>query len=136
MSVGYGGKATLMDDHGSMLLYSYCSYNLNDKSFTESLMHVLDGEIYIDRNVVPEPEIHTKICKKANGRKYLRIKRIKKDASIREMIVEGFINVRNSVGTWRTDDCGTDIIALRLISKIFGEYQETGEIPAYVSIFA
>ena len=94
-----------------------------------------DGELYIDRDAFMEPEIHERIKKTVSGKK-LVVKRIKREASIGKLMEAGKIKVKNASGTWHTTEDGTDIMAVKILLKIFGEYQETGKLPEHVGWFS
>ena len=52
-----------------------------------------------------------------------------------ELFEDGKIKVKNASGTWKTTESGIDIMALKILSKMFDEYQETGKVPEHVSWF-
>ena len=62
MGMGFCGRADLEQEDESIMIYSYCCYNLNDKNY-ESFCNIKDGEIYIDRDALVEPDIHVKTKK-------------------------------------------------------------------------
>lgn len=134
MSLGYGGYANLVQHDNTLVMYCYSCYNINNdgyKKFKESP----DGELYIGRNAFVEPEIREKIKKMPSGKKKMITKRIKKDVPFGELFDMGKIKVKNAGGTWETNVSGVDIIALKILLRIFDEYQETGEIPQKVGLF-
>ena len=135
MSIGYGGYANLQQADNTMVIYSYCCYNVNNADY-KHFMEIEDGELYIDRDAFVEPEIHEKIKKIASGRKKVIVKRIKKDAPFGELFEAGKIRVKNASGTWRTTESGIDIMALKILFKLFSEYQKTGGLPEHVSWFS
>ena len=134
MSKGYGGYADLRKEDDTMLMYSYCSYNVNLDHWRE-MQAAEDGELWIERNALIEPEIHEHIKRMPSGRKQLQVKRIKKEAPVGELYDAGKITVKNASGTWKTLGQGVDMIAVSILHKLFDEYQETGQIPQRVGWF-
>ena len=135
MSVGLGGYADLVAADNTLVIYKYCCYNVNNAEYKQ-FMEMEDGEMNIDRGAFVEPEIHVRIRKSPSGGKRLVSKRIVQDVPIEAMIEAGKIKVMNASGTWRTTESGVDIMALKLLFKLFNEYQETGEIPGHLSWFS
>ena len=131
MSMGYGAYANLVHFDDDLIMYSYCCYNVNNENYN-IFEKMEDGELYIDRDALVEPEIREKIKKMPSGRRKQIGKRIKKNVSVEELFYMGKIKVKNASGTWKTTDFGIDIMALRILYKIFDEYQETGVIPKNV----
>ena len=66
----------------------------------------------------------------------LIVKRIKQDVPFNELFEAGKIKVKNASGTWRTTESGMDIMALKILFKLFDEYQETGELPEHIECFS
>ncbi len=60
MSRGIGGYMNLIAADDTMLIYSYCCYNVNNDDWRE-MQKMEDGEIFIDRAALVEPEIHRKM---------------------------------------------------------------------------
>lgn len=135
MSMGYGGYADLQQSDDTLVVYLYCCYNVNNDNY-KHFMKFKDGELYIERDAFVEPEIHEKIKKTAFGRKKLVVKRVKRDVPIGELFEAGKIKVKNASGTWKTTESGIDIMALKILYKMFDEYQKTGEIPEHISWFS
>lgn len=135
MSMGYGGYANLQQYDDTLVVYLYCCYNINNDDY-KHFMKIEDGEMYIERDAFVEPEIHEKVRKMASGRKKLIAKRIKKNVPFNELFETGKIKVKNASGTWRTTESGIDIMALKILFKMFNEYQETGELPEHVGWFS
>ena len=130
MSIGYGGLAVLVDADDTMLVYAYKSYNLNiDEKEYRGKMELMDGEIFIDRSVLVEPITKEKFKKLPSGRKKLIKKMYIQYVDVAGLCETGKIKIKNASGTWLTVECGMDIVARNLCSKIFVEYQETGKIP-------
>ncbi len=133
MGMGFCGRADLEQEDESIMIYSYCCYNLNDKNY-ESFCNIKDGEIYIDRDALVEPDIHVK-TKKIGRRKKTITKRVKRDVPFDKLFEQGKVQVKNASGTWRTYFRGIDIIAMHILFNLFNEYQETGEIPKRIIYF-
>lgn len=134
MSMGYGGYADLGQHDGVSVVYLYCCYNVNCGDY-KHFREIQDGVLYIERNAFIEPDIRGKIKKTAARRKKLIVKRIKKRVPFDELLKDGKIKVKNAGGTWETTEFGIDIMALKILFKIFDEYQETGELPKHIAWF-
>ena len=134
MSLGYGGFADLQQSDDTMVIYLYCCYNVDNDEY-KHFQQLEDGELYIDRDAFVEPEIHEKIRKTASGRKRTITKRVPIDFDLIELLESGKITVSNAGGTWQTTNDGIDIIAVKLLRKIFNEYQKTGDIPKRVGFY-
>ena len=63
------------------------------------------------------------------------IKRIPVNVNYEKMIAEGSIIIENSLNCWKTTDTEMciDVMALRLLHKLFGVYQEESKIPECIS---
>ncbi|MGE9876446.1 hypothetical protein ACQQ9V_11055 [Hornefia butyriciproducens] len=135
MSIGIGAHANLIAEDKNTVMYEYGSYNLNDPQFRNE-NHLLDGFITMQRTCFGEPEIHEKVKKMPSGKKKLVIKRIPVDVEYGEMILDGRIVVENCSNTWRMteNELHLDVMALRLLFKIFRSYQEERTIPKVISL--
>ena len=133
MSIGFKASANLVTSDNEGFLYGYTCCNLNLKDNRQSACAADDGEIWISRDALLEPEIHERIQRLPSGRKKTMIKRIPQWVPVRELIVKGKISVKNSGRTWETED-SVDIMALRILENIFREYQVQGIIPEHVSV--
>ncbi len=134
MSLGYGYRACLACADENTAIYTYCCYNLNIEGY-DRRKNAMDGEITIELDAIPEPEIHEKLKRFPSGRKRLVVKRLPRNADIDKLIAEGKITVKNASGTWRTWENGVDTEARRVLWNIFDEYQITGALPKDVSGF-
>ena len=134
MSRGYGGDMDLVADDSTTLMYTYCCYNVNNDNY-KKYMGLADGEIVIFRNALIEPEIHSKIKKLPGGHKRIVEKRVKRDVSWEDLFICRRVIVKNASGTWFTTLEGIDFIALKMLFKLFSEYQRTGEVPKHISWF-
>ncbi len=134
MSLGIGAYANKILEDAKTVIYEYGGYNLNVSEFRNE-DHVCDGSITISKSCFADPEIHEKIKKMPGGRKKLIVKRIPVSVDYREMIANGLIEVENCGNCWQTigEVNNTDIAAIRILFKIFREYQINGAIPEYVS---
>lgn len=132
--MGYGGYANLIQADDTLVMYSYCCYNVNNDGY-KRFMQTADGELYIDRDAFPEPEIHTKFKRTGKGKKRPVVKRVKKEVPFDDLLQAGKIKVKNASGTWAVSDFGTDVMALRLLCRLFDQYQETGELPESVGSY-
>lgn len=66
MSRGFGGYMDLVANDSTVLMYTYCCYNVNNDDY-KKYMGIADGEIVISREALVEPEIHSKLKKMPNG---------------------------------------------------------------------
>ena len=60
MSKGHCCYAHLIANDDTLLLYSYCAYDINRADWQE-MKKKEDGEIAIDRDSLMEPEVHEKV---------------------------------------------------------------------------
>lgn len=134
MSRGYGGYAHLIRDDDSMFLYSYCAYNVNLNNWQE-MKQTEDGKLWIERNALIEPEMNKHANLTIVGEKQVEVKRVKREYSVGELYDAGKIKIQNASGTWKTLGPDVDIIAVKILHKIFYEYQETGKVPEHVVWF-
>ena len=68
MSRGIGGSCRIVEEDEHTVIYEYGGYNLN-KSEYRNPDRICDGLITVDKNVLVEPEIHTKIKRTQGGKK-------------------------------------------------------------------
>lgn len=134
MSIGFYGRASLVESDESTLFYSYACCDINRREIWREVWEKEDGELWISRDALIEPEIHEKIRRMPSGRKRLVVKRVPHWPPVEELIDSGKIMVKNAAGTW-TMAGSVDRMAIRLLDKIFMEYQIQGEIPQLVSVF-
>lgn len=135
MSLGQGGLANKILEDEETVIYEYGGYcTCIPESRNEN--RVLDGSITIPKSCFAEPEIHEKIKKMPSGRRKPITKRIPVDVDYRKMIADGLIQVENCGSCWQVTDDGkrVDVMACLILSHIFREYQETGEIPERIGI--
>ena len=118
----------------TMLIYSYCCYNVNNDDWRE-MQKMEDGEIFIDRAALVEPEIHRKMKRMPSGRKMLIEKRVPRDYSFSDMLGAGQVTIKNASGTWMKSPDGIDLMACKMLYKFFREYQETGVIQEHIEYF-
>lgn len=128
MSIGYQGFAVLVEQDDECAIYSYGCSNWNDEKY-ENHEHVKDGLITINKASLPEPEIHIKRKRFPGGRKRMVEKRIPVDVSFEELFASGGVSVDNSAYCWRTAYDEVDFIALKLLYKIFRDYQLNDSLP-------
>lgn len=125
MSLGYAGRAVLIDSDGRSAHYAYECENWNCKDDAPKL----DGEIYIEFEPI------------ATARKIVRTKRypqcvplsgMAENVDFYELMEAGSLSVRNCSNTTRCDTNGVDLQAFSLISKIAYHIQEDGAFPEKV----
>ena len=131
MSMGYCGSAILEMADATTLVYLYCSYNLNLEDYKEH-EEKYNGEIIINRNSLIEPDVYTKRIRRPSGKKVFEERIRKKDIDIQKLLENGDVKIVNSSGAWQFFN-GYDIMAIRLVEKIFDKYQEERDVPEMVS---
>ena len=136
MSMGYGAHLVkIMEDENTVLFHYSCG-NVNEGLEHYNVMiDTHDGEIVIDKTCFHEPEIHIKVKKGPSGRKRTVEKRIHVDVPYGEYIENGLIQIKNASGCWKTNN-DVDIMALKLLFKLFDMYQDDGNIPNTISWFS
>lgn len=134
MSRGIGGYMNLIAADVTMLIYSYCCYNVNNDDWRK-MQKMEDGEIFIDRAALVEPEIHQKMKRMPSGRKKLIKKRVPRDYSFSDMLGAGQVTIKNASGTWMMSPDGIDLMACKMLYKFFREYQEIGVIQEHIGYF-
>ena len=102
--------------------------------YTDSA-NIFDGMILIDKSSFIEPEIHTKRKCKPNGKR-VTISKVVVNYNIPydSFIKDGSIVIENCSNAWSFSDAGFDHMALRLVYKLFIEYQKHGVTPERVNI--
>ena len=134
MSRGIGANCRILIEDEKTVIYEYACYNVNQDNWREA-MEVWDGLISIEKDAFVEPDIHTKLKRMPSGRKKLIAKSIKKDVDSATLFAKEKVEIKNSSMTWsRIGDY--DIMALKLLWKIFDIYQEEGIIPKNCSWFS
>lgn len=133
MSLGYCASAILETADENTLLYFYCSYNLNEECYKEH-KDKFDGDIIINRKSLVKPDVYTKRIRKPSGKKVFEERIRKKSVDLQNLLTNGDVEIENSSGAWQIVD-GYDMMALRLVRKIFDKYQEERDIPERVDIF-
>lgn len=134
MSRGIGAHAKLISNNKNMIIYQYGSYNLNDEKFRNA-EHIYDGLIMIDRSCFEEIDLQTQKVASLYGRK----RKIKKENIINvnysKHISENRIIIENCSNCWKvvSDEKHIDVMACRLLTKLFAEYQMEGKAPDAVS---
>ncbi len=134
MSLGIGARANLVVQDDTTVIYEYGGYNLNQQEYRNE-GHLYDGSITISRSCFAEPEIHERLKKMPNGRKKPITKRIPISVDYPKMIDEGLIVIENCSNCWHTsqDEKHVDITALRILFRLFKQYQEEGKPPEHIS---
>lgn len=134
MSLGIGGWAELAAEDDTYAVYCYAPSNLNNPA-CYNREKILDGMIQIKKSSLLEPEIHEKIKHLPHGKKKKIIKRIRVSPDFDQLLAAEDIVVENSTFCWITADNGYDLMALRLIYKIYSDYQDEGALPQKVSMY-
>lgn len=125
MSLGYAGRAVLIDSDDRAALYAYECENWNRKNDAPKL----DGEIYIEFEPI------------ASARKIVRTKRypqgillsgMAENVDFYELVEAGSLAVHNCSNATHCDPDGIDIQAFSLISKIAYHIQADGVFPEKV----
>jgi len=135
MSKGYAGRLIVDTLDATRVIYKYACGNVNKGLDIYNVdIGNLDGMITIDKSCFVETEIHQKIKKMPSGKKKVVKRRIIIPVDYGKYIEEGLITIKNASACWR-EIAGIDFIALKLLFKLFNEYQNQGEIPEKISIF-
>lgn len=134
MSRGIEAHANLIVEDEKTVIYGYGGYNLNDSRYRNE-NHIYDGIITIQRDCFAEPEVQEIMKKIPSGRKKVVVKRNPVYVEYGEMLEDGRIIVENCSNTWWTteDELHVDVMACKLLFKIFLCYQEKGAIPDEIS---
>jgi hypothetical protein len=130
MSKGHCGYAHLVASDDTLLLYSYCAYDINRADWQE-MKKKEDGEIAIDRDSLIEPEVHEKVKRLPYGKRTIVVKRIEREVPYEDLLQAKKIRIQNASGAWDFSETGIDEVALKIVHIIFSEYQKTGNIPDY-----
>ena len=130
MSKGHCGYAHLVAGDDTLLLYSYCAYDINRADWQE-IKKKEDGEIAIDRDSLIEPEVHEKVKRLPSGKRTTVVKRIEREVPYEDLLQAKKIRIQNASGAWDFSETGIDEVALKIVHIIFSEYQKTGNIPDY-----
>lgn len=125
MSLGYSGRAVLVDSDGCAALYAYECENWNRKDDAPKL----DGEIYIEFE--PIVSAH-KIVRTKHYPEGIPLKGMAENVDICELMEAGSLSVRNCSNATHCDSNGIDLQAFSLISKIAYHIQAEGEFPERV----
>ena len=133
MSMGYCASCRKVSENEREILYEYTCYNIGEINW-EGSREAFDGVILIKKAALVEPVIHENFKNTSNGKKLVS-KRVHVDVSMSELISSGRIRIENCSGTWQITDGGMDIMALRLVRKLFSEYQNKGAMPEKTSFF-
>lgn len=135
MSIGVGGSARIVLQDENTVVYEYAPYNLNEPEYSNS-DHIYDGLITISKDSMVEPEIHEKLKRMPSGRKKLIVKRIRRNVDYSRLLAAGKITIENSrycrhfVGTEKN----IGIMAMRIVFRIYDQYQDEGTLPETISL--
>lgn len=134
MSMGYAARLVKELEDEEYVLFKYASANASNENYAE-MIKKLDGSIFVNKKCFVEPEIHMKRKKMPSGKVRVYEKRIPVSVEYERYIDEGMIKIENASGCWRTTE-GIDFMALKLLFKLFNEYQLAGSIPEKISWFS
>ena len=136
MSIGIGAIAKLVLQDDVTIIYEYGGFNWNESEYRNS-DYIRDGLIIVDKSCFTKPEIHQKTKRMPSGRKKIVTKKIPVSTDYSKMIEEGLIEVENCSHCWKkTGEKNIDAMALRMLFKLFYQYQKEGGIPETVSILS
>ena len=135
MSIGYGGKARIVLQDEKTVVYEYSPYNLNEPVYMNK-ERIYDGLITIKKSALMEPEIHEKMKKMPKVQKVSIVKRIRRKVDYDSIISRNEVCIENSSYCWRFVGIEKNIgmIAMRIVFRIFDEYQEKGILPEVVRL--
>lgn len=125
MSIGYCARARKSIEDENVIVYEYNCYNLEFNNWREAMQN-WDGFLWIDKTSLVEPEIHIK--RKKYKKKRIIVKRVEKEVDLLELLENKKIEIVNCRNAWHK--CGEyDLMALRLLRRIFSSYQKLGKLP-------
>ena len=134
MSMGYAGKLIVDILDEKQVIYKYACGNVNSgPDIYYADMTNPDGMIAIDKRCFVEPQTHQKLKKTPSGKKKTVETRMIQPVDYESQIRDGLIKIKNASACWH-EIAGIDFIALKLLFKLFHEYQNTGKIPETISI--
>ncbi|MGN0677322.1 MAG: hypothetical protein ACI4K5_06220 [Ruminococcus sp.] len=112
MSRGIGAFANIIYQDEVSIIYEYGGYNLNKVDFRND-NHIKDGRITINKKCIDE---------------YV-------SGEIYNYIINGLITIENCSNCWwiTNDDLKIDIMAFKLLFKIFSIYEEKSTIQNQVN---
>lgn len=128
MSLGYGGFCRKEMEDETHVIYAYSSFNWNDEQHKND-ERICDGIITITKSALVEPDIHSKIKRKPNGKKVVVTKCVPNDIDIPTLVANNDIIIENCSNTWQKSSDGIDTIAVHLLRKLFSHYQIEGKLP-------
>ncbi|MDM8196214.1 hypothetical protein QUV98_07785 [Massilimicrobiota timonensis] len=132
MSLGYLGRARLLEEDKEYAIYEYSGENWNDKNSLSGDSLLYDGLILIKKSSLEEPKIHEKIKKMPNHRKKRVIKKITHFVDVEQKIKNGDIEIikdcKNEFSQFSLDR----YIATHLLHVIYIKYQELGSLPTKI----
>lgn len=131
MSRGFAARLIKESEDDKMVLFKYSCADAGNENYKE-LIESVDGRIIVDKSCFVEPKIHIKSKKMPSGRKKIIEKHIVVSVEYEKYIKEGLIEIVNASGCWHAVE-GIDFMALKLLFKLFKEYQEEGKIPEKIS---
>ena len=132
MSLGFCGKAVLAAEDDRMAIYRYSGENWNALDESRGNIQMLDGELFIQKSSLVEPEIHIRIRKTLSHRRILTEKRIHQAVNVSGLIKSGYIEIKPSAveqSMQSADGEARMYFAIQLLRKIFASYQEKGKLP-------
>lgn len=134
MSLGYGADCRKVAEDKKTLIYEYSVYNLNEMGYENSMV-LYDGMIFIDKSAFIEPEVHTKRKRQPSGKKIMVSKTvINYDIPCEALLKDKSIIIENCSNAWSFTEDGIDHMAIRLVYKLFIDYQKQGVFPESVGI--
>ena len=93
MSKGHCGHAHLVANDETLLLYSYCAYDINRADWQE-IKKKEDGEIAIDRDSLIEPEVQEKVKRLPSGKRTTVVKRIEREVPYEDLLQAKKISIQ------------------------------------------
>lgn len=137
MSLGYCGKMELFIEDEAAAIYRYAGEDLNDTTEVRGDIKVLTGEILIHKRCLVEPSIHSRVKRTALHRKTLITKRVIQPFDIEKALKNGDIEILKPCAGEKLQELGTPLpyFAIRLLHKLFTEYQENGALPEKCGFF-
>ena len=118
MSRGIGANAKLYRDDDVAVIYKYRDYDLND-SRCGNEEQIYDGTLTIKKSCFDDLEMNEEI--------------VKQPLMYEEMITDGRVKIENCGSCCELTKEDIDMLAVRIMVRIFERYKEDGKLPESVS---
>lgn len=127
MSKGHCGWMKLLAEDEQQLWYQYRCWTLNGQGAPQQ------GDVWIRRTALMEPEIHHRIKKWPSGRKEILCMRVPQTFSVEALLASGEVEVIPTAAVDTLPDALARACVEHLLFQFFLIYQKKGSIPEEVS---